>query len=207
MRAVNLLPQDAARSPSRRPSAAVLVGVIGAVLVTFALAVGLLRTSARAGEEQERFDAASAQLDVLGPAPPPPSAVAAGLGDEQQARLQAVSAVLTRRVAWDRVLRNVSLVIPEDVWLTNLAGTAPAAATAQASPTAAPAESSAVPSGLTLTGFTYSHRAVARVLARIALLPDLRNVQLQRSARTELGGRPVVTFTIAADVRSGEEAA
>ncbi len=207
MRAVNLLPADAARGSAKRPSAPVLVLCIGILVVTLALAVGFLRTSSRAGENQRRLDDAQAQLEVLGPAPAPPSAVAAGLGREQQARLQAVSAVLANRVAWDRVLRDVSLVIPDDVWLTNLAGTAPVPAAGQpSSSTTAPAEPNGVPTGLTLTGFTYSHRAVARALARIALLPDLLNVQLQRSARTELGGRTVVTFTIAADVRKRGEA-
>jgi hypothetical protein len=34
-------------------------------------------------------------------------------------------------------------------------------------------------------------------------VPDLTNVQLQSSTRTKLKGRPVVSFSIAAAVRTG----
>ena len=50
------------------------------------------------------------------------------LAAEKGARVGALSAALTSRIAWDRVLRQVSLVLPEDVWLTSLSATAPTAA-------------------------------------------------------------------------------
>ena len=55
--------------------------------------------------------------------------------------------------------------------------------------------------GLTLDGYTYSQPAVARLLTRLAVIPDLVNVQLQQSTATKIGSTPVVHFTIAADVR------
>jgi Tfp pilus assembly protein PilN len=53
----------------------------------------------------------------------------------------------------------------------------------------------------TLDGYTYSHAAVARLLTRLAVVPDLVNVQLQQSTKTKLGTANAVHFTIAADVR------
>jgi hypothetical protein len=74
----------------------------------------------------------------------------------------------------------------------------PAGSTAPAA--AAPG---APPSLVTIEGYTYSHDAVARLLTRLSVIPDLKNVWLQKSLRTELGGRAVVTFTILSDVRPG----
>jgi hypothetical protein len=53
-----------------------------------------------------------------------------------------------------------------------------------------------------MAGYTYSHDAVARLLTRLSVIPDLNNVWLERSLRTKLVGRPVITFTIKADVRA-----
>jgi hypothetical protein len=59
------------------------------------------------------------------------------------------------------------------------------------------------PTLVTIEGYTYSHDAVARLLTRLSVIPDLKNVWLQKSARTELAGRAIVTFTILSDVRPG----
>ena len=89
----------------------------------------------------------------------------------------------------------MSLLQPEDVWLTNLAATAPTTG-APASGTAAPA------SGFTLTGSTYSQNGVARFLSRLSVIPDLANVRLQSSQSAVVGKRELVQFTILADLRA-----
>jgi Tfp pilus assembly protein PilN len=99
------------------------------------------------------------------------------------------------------VLRRFSLVLPEDVWLTSLNLVSPTPATAAAG---APApKPGAPPGGFVMAGRTYSYDAVARFLSRLAVVPDLTNVQLQRSSKTRQAGREVVDFSIAADVRTG----
>ena len=55
--------------------------------------------------------------------------------------------------------------------------------------------------GITMDGYTYSQPAVARLLTRLSVVPDLVNVQLQQSTLSKIGATPVVHFTIAADVR------
>jgi Tfp pilus assembly protein PilN len=113
----------------------------------------------------------------------------------------ALSAALSRRVAWDRVFRELSLVLPDDVWLATISAKAPVPSSTAIPP--APAAAGAAPAAtqFTLDGFTYSHAAVARLLSRLAVVPDLVNVQLQQSTRTEVGAANAVHFTIAADVR------
>ena len=202
MRAVNLLPKDDKRR-SQRPqnlptvvSTAVVVAVIGLV--------GLMYFSAKstaAAAELELQDS-NAELALM----PTPTEIAAKsapqrqLAAERDARVGALSAALTHRIAWDRVLRQISLVLPEDVWLKTFLATSPVPAGSSAPAAGAPGTA---PTLLTIEGYTYSHEAVARLLTRLSVIPDLKNVWLQRSARTELGGRPIVTFTILSDVRPG----
>src|SRR6266545_3901522 len=61
--------------------------------------------------------------------------------------------------------------------------------------------SSTAPSQFTISGRTYSHDAVARLLSRLQVVPDLTNVQLLSSSRSEVAGQEVVDFSIAADIK------
>jgi Tfp pilus assembly protein PilN len=197
VRAVNLLPKDDGRQrASRTQNNPLLVGgVAGTVLVTAVLAAWFLTASTGVADNQKRRDAAQAELAAT-PVPPPTSPGASALELEKSARISALSAALSGRLAWDRVLREVSLVLPDDVWLTNLSAQAPAAA---ASPTAS--------AGFSINGRTYSHDGVARLLARLAVVPHLANVQLQHSSvTTSVTGRKVVEFTINATVKAAGSA-
>jgi hypothetical protein len=55
----------------------------------------------------------------------------------------------------------------------------------------------------TMNGKAFSHEGVARLLSRLALVPDLQGVTLGHSTRTELGGkRGAVDFTVTAGIRA-----
>jgi len=192
VRAVNLLPKDDRRQRSETTNNPLMVGgVAGTVLVTAILAAWFLTASGGVSENQNRRDAAQAELAAT-PAPQPTTPGTSELGLEKSARIGALSAALAGRLAWDRVLRELSLVLPDDVWLTSLSAQAPAAA---ASSTAA--------AGFTINGRTYSHDGVARLLARLSVVPHLSNVTLQHSAlSTSDTGRKVVEFAINASVKA-----
>ena len=64
----------------------------------------------------------------------------------------------------------------------------------------------AMPTALTLEGYTYSQAGVARLLERLQVLPDLKNVQLQSSVKKVIGSQKVVNFTIVSDIRKGRGA-
>jgi hypothetical protein len=59
---------------------------------------------------------------------------------------------------------------------------------------------------LTIAGYTYSQASVARLLERLAVVPDLTDVQLQNSAGATVSGQKVVNFTIVANIRAGKGA-
>jgi Tfp pilus assembly protein PilN len=113
---------------------------------------------------------------------------------ERQQRVAALSSALSARIAWDRVLREVSLVLPEDVWLTQLTGITPEPG------------STGPNAGFHIVGFTYSQAAVARLLARLTVIPELEGVALNSASLSDPDKtqqvRPVVSFDIGANLRT-----
>jgi Tfp pilus assembly protein PilN len=198
MRAVNLLPRDVRTKRTTAEQAPIFVG-LGLLLVVFVvLSVMFLGASASVKDKRNALGDAKAQLATLPPLPKAQTAVEAGLAGEQKSRVSAVTSALSRRVSWDRVLREFATVLPNDVWLTSLTAHAPSSP-ASAAP-AVPTAPGAAPSGFVVNGYTYSQDGVARLLSRLNVLPDLTNVQLQTSSLTKVGLQDVVQFTILADV-------
>ena len=145
--------------------------------------------------------------------------VAPDMSGERSNRVAAFQSALSTRVPVDKVMRELSYVVPADVWLNGLTVTVPT----ETGPTAAPAGQA--PGGastaatVTIKGATYSQASIARFLARLSALSSLENVRLTESARvepqadtsTEPGAkakakkskktqRVVVTFTATADL-------
>jgi Tfp pilus assembly protein PilN len=207
MRAVNLLPKDAnQRGKSiRAEDPAVVVGSALGLVVLIALVAGFLNVHSKVNAEQKKLTAARIELGRLAtqkraeptpykPVKQKPIVPIPAVTSEEQPRLAAISTALSTRIAWDRILREFSLVLPTDVTLTTLSLTTPSPASAGAT-TGAPAGAQ----NLTIDGTTYSHDAVARLLSRLMLIPDLTNVTLSNStANTDSG---LVTFNITAGVK------
>jgi Tfp pilus assembly protein PilN len=196
MRAVNLLPRDAPVKSFAANRGVAFGGVGGAALVTAVLATMVLGAGGAVSEKQAELDSLRAQIAAVPRPVEQDTNDDAQLAVEKGARVGALSLALNGRVAWDRVLRQVSLVLPEDVWLTTLSATAPAAAAAAAE------GGTATGSGFTLVGSTYSQDGVARFLSRLSVVPDLANVRLMSSQSVLVGRRELVQFTVLADVRA-----
>jgi Tfp pilus assembly protein PilN len=113
------------------------------------------------------------------------------LPQQRQDRVGALATVLNQRIAFDRILRKVSQVVPSDVWLQSLTASVPKAAV----PGQPEGES------FSIIGYTYSQEAVARFLARLEVVPDLAAVSLKSSAAAVVAKHNVVQFTISAHVR------
>src|ERR671935_1546708 len=198
MRAVDLLPRDEKAKRTTAEQAPLFVG-LGLLLVVFVLlSVMFLGASASVKDKRNALGDAKAQLALLPPLPKAQTTVEAGLAGEQKARVSAVTAALSRRVSWGRVLREFATVLPSDVWLTSLRAKAPSSPASAAPPT--PTGAGAAPTGFTINGYTYSQDGVARLLSRLSVLPDLHNVQLQTSSLSKVGRQRVVQFVILADV-------
>lgn len=189
MRAVNLLPRDEPTRSFEAKRGVVFLGGGGAALVTVAMAALMIGAGGAVKQERRSLDLIQAEIAAV----PKPVADPMGAQDdgvlaaEKAARISALSTALGDRIAWDGVLRQISQVLPEDVWLSGLSTTGgdPAAG-----------------STLTLNGSTYSQDGVARFLSRISVLPALSNVQLQTSTVDPTAARGIVQFIILAQVKA-----
>jgi Tfp pilus assembly protein PilN len=197
VRAVNLLPREQAQRTIKKESLPVLIGACSGVLVAAVLGAMFMMGSGKIAAQQRKLDDLNRIYQALPPPPAGPSVAQQQLAGEQSARVTALSSALTSRVAWDRVFREFSLVLPDDVWLTNLSAKAPISALTNLST----ASAGGVPSQFTIQGRTFSHDGVARLLSRLQVVPDLTNVQLLSSSLSKVAGQDVVEFSIAADIK------
>jgi len=207
MRAVNLLPRQQVQQKSEGRNPAVLVAAIGGAAVLLALVGGALLATRSVDRQRQALASARAELAAT-PAhhlSPSTQAFRQAVLSQREERSLALASAIGKRVAWDRILRRFALVLPNDVWLTSLTGNVPLDSATPVTPTA-PSALPAAPTALSIEGYTYSQASVARLLARLQVLPDLKNVQLTNSETSQLAGQNVVNFTIVSDIRQGRGA-
>jgi Tfp pilus assembly protein PilN len=195
MRAVNLLPREMQRASSQRPTGPILVGVLALALASLVL----YKMHADADSQIQARQAEIASIDQTTKNPPKWTQSQVNAYQQEGPRITALDSALKTRIPWDNVLRQISLIVPDDVTLQSLTLTAPVAADATVAATTGA-------SGVTITGSSYSQDGVARFLARLEVVPSLKNVQLASStmpaSTTSSTGEStsIVTFTITADV-------
>ncbi len=177
-----------------------------------------MRASAQADERRGDLELAEAALARI-PTPQQQQPVAPDMTAERSNRVAAFQSALSTRVPVDRVMQQLSYVVPEDVWLNGLTVTIPT----ETGPVGAPATSGATTASATVTvkGATYSQTSIARFLGRLSALSSLENVRLTESSRVEPQAeassdpgakkkaapkkqKVVVTFTATADLVQGQ---
>ena len=131
--------------------------------------------------------------------------------------MAALSAALSSRVPFDRLLREISYVLPGGLVAHGLERLRPGKRRCRLPPGAAPSPASTSAEGVTIQGATYSHDAVARVLARLSVSPVAREraargqrarraaAESERGHEDEQGTnrKTFVTFIIAATLHAG----
>jgi Tfp pilus assembly protein PilN len=216
MRAVNLLPADrheAKKGAGAGPNRTTVLAACG--IASVALVGGLVfmvwQSNSSVSSKQKQLAALQAR-------------VAAGSGQLGAAatatdRRATVAGLAGDRLAWDEFLQTLSKVMPEDVWVTSLAGTtAGAAATLAAAQAAAapattttatttttastPLPTTASSDAFTISGLTYSQPSVARVMRRLGFVPWLSDVTLVSSSQTTVGTDTLYAFTLKANLVS-----
>jgi Tfp pilus assembly protein PilN len=219
MRAVNLLPPREAKRSRKRLTVVAQLALVSPFVVGSLLAAGYLLASSKANDNKATLKALQGELAAL-PAPPPEPLVNPELASQRDQRIAALSGVLQGRLGWDRVLREISAVLPGDVWLTTLSAKSPQAPIAAAPATTSTTTSTTTTTSagtppptpppapaagpLSLAGYTYSQEGVARFLSRLAVVPALQDVKLLQSSQATVADQVVVSFSIQANVRPQE---
>ena len=211
MRAVNLLPRQQVEQKRERQNPVALIAGIGGAAVLLALVGGFLLANRSVDRQSQALSNARAILAAT-PAhklSAKTQAFRQTVLSQREERSLALASALGKRVAWDRILSHMALVMPDDVWLTKVSGTVPLQSALPPGTLAAPTGPSALPQAPTaieIDGYTYSQPSVARFLERLQVDADLQNVQLKTSGTTMLGAQKVVSFTIMSDIRKGRGA-
>ena len=213
MRAINLLPREEQRQGLGGARVPLLAAACGAAMVVVFAVVLVVSASGAADGLQADLEAVEAAIAAV-PRGPDQAVSQATLAQERSDRVAALAAALSNRVAFDRLFREISYVLPEDAWLTGVAAAAPVRGAADAAPGSTPQSPSSRVDDVTIQGATYSHESVARVLSRLAATPSLGNVRLvsanstdvqaagDTAAKKKKKSKVVVTFAVAATLRS-----
>ncbi len=126
MRPVNLIPPEE-RSGERRPMrggplAYVIVGALAAAVIgVAALAITgnqIAESKAEIASLEEETAAVEAQAQALD--------AYTQFHALREQRVATITSLADSRFDWERVMRELALILPDDVWLTNLTGTAAA---------------------------------------------------------------------------------
>lgn len=182
MRPVNLIPDEQRRRPSGESSgkgAYALLGVLAALLVMVAIYV---LTSNQVTERRNEAAVAGAEADRL-------EAEAAkrnnytDFAQIAQTRLASVAGVAETRFDWERLMRELALVMPEGTWLQSTEASASGDASAGGQP-ATPSAAGAGPSA-NLVGCTPRPPDVARMMVRLRQLHRVNDVSLNESSREQ----------------------
>jgi Tfp pilus assembly protein PilN len=189
---VNLMPAEIAEAARfRRFQLAMGAAVVGAVVIVGALYVhGKSAVSdAQAQKTQAEQAQTAAQNELRG---------LQGVSDiyKQVADREAMLATaMGDEVDWSTYLSDLSLRIPDHVWLTNLSLTQNGAS--------APAPGVAAPTGIatiTFSGTAFSHDDVATWLDMLAKENGFANAYFSNSTKALIGKKPVVNFASSVDV-------
>jgi Tfp pilus assembly protein PilN len=201
MRAFNLLPREEVRAEREggapSPIPYVLVGLVGVLLFAALAALFLMAgtdvTKKRGQAEDLRAELAAYQASAKQPSVDDKSAA---LAAERLGRTNALGAALIKRLAWDRLLREIALVVPDEVSLSQIQGSSPTVAGVTAN-----ADGSAV-TNLTIIGTTLNEGSVAEFMTRLSVIRELSAVQLKEAGDSPTEENRVV-FTITGTLRSG----
>ena len=197
MKRINLLPSGERDKASRERGLA--YALVGLVVLVVALGAVYLMFNRQVATKQDQVNDLQAQIQQV-------NAQVAELNWAQVLQSQRASMMTTAtqiynsRVDWSNILEELSLVIPDQVVLTNLTAQVPAAmlpSVGVGSSGANPSQSTGA--DVTLVGRADSHVSVASFMTRLGLLPQLTNVQLVSSTENDSGG--FVDYQITANLR------
>ncbi len=202
MRAVNLLPErDRARGPAKVPdgSSRLVLGVLGGLLVVVMVVVFTQNQItdrnaqiAKARQEQQQAEQRAAALGSFGE-----------FSQIKKTRVDSISQLAKSRFDYERLMRELALVLPHDVWVisadaastgapgeTGSSAAAPAPSSGSSAPstppssgTPAPGASAATPS-VKIIGCAKTQPKVAETIVRLRNLHRAEDVELTDSTRT-----------------------
>ena len=195
MRPVNLIPLEERRgekTPLRTgPASYAIVGLLAVALLGVTLMVLTGNQISDRKAEVSKLEAQVAQTQAR-------AKQLSSFGEFaalQKARQDTVSNLATSRFDWERVLRELAIVAPSDVWLTDVTGSASAGSAPSGSTTsgASSATEGILGPSLQIQGCSDGHEAVAQFLAALRDIDGVTRVSVLNSDRQDSSGASTST--------------
>lgn len=186
MKAVNLIPNDQRRAQATgtRPGSAYMV--IGVLVTLLAMVAGYVVTANNATDNTNDAAAAKAEADRL-EAEVAQRGSFTDFAQIKETRLASVGGVAAGRFDWERLMRELSRVMPSGSWLQSADASVTGEVTgAEAAPAAVPGTVVVPQPKANLVGCTPHQSDVARMMVRMRQLHRVSDVELNQSS-TELG--------------------
>jgi Tfp pilus assembly protein PilN len=182
MRPVNLIPSDQRRGDGAPARAGAASYILLAVLLAAVFAVtGVVLTGNDVKEKESELaslEATQAQTQARAEA----LASFASFQGMKDARVETVTSLAQSRFNWQRVMRELSLLLPDTVWLTNVTGTVSPEVTVQKTANLSTRASVTGPA-LALIGCARSQQDVAKLIAAIGDIDGVTRVLVERSEK------------------------
>jgi Tfp pilus assembly protein PilN len=175
VRAVNLIPSDQRRATPNGNASGAAYLVVGVLAVVLAMAVAYVLTSNTVNAHETNAAEAKQEANAL-------EAEAARLGSFtnfaaiKEQRLASVVATAETRFDWERLMRELSLIMPEGSWLRTTSASVVGEESSTANPSA------------TFVGCTRTQSEVATLMVRMRHLHRATDVKLNQSAQETTDG-------------------
>lgn len=190
MRPVNLVPNEQRRGSSGRGGSRAAYAVIGVLAVLVAMVAAYVLTANTVTDRENETVAAAAEADRL----EAEAARKAGFTDFAQiaqTRLQSVAGVAQSRFDWERVMRELSRIMPEGSWLQS-ADASVSGVTDDTAGTSSGTAAAIPQPALTVVGCTRRQTEVAQLMVRMRAMHRVTEVNLNQSTQENLKGPATV---------------
>lgn len=197
MKRINLLPPGERDKASREQG--LVFALLGLVVLVVALGAVYLMLNRQVATKQDQVNDLQAQIQQV-EKQVSELKWAQVLQSQRTSMMTTAQEIYDARVDWSNILEELSLVIPDQVSLNDFSAQVPASMV----PSVGGANANANAAGsseadITLAGRADSHVGVAGFMTRLGLMPQLTNVRLVSSTKSE--DTNYVEFQITANLR------
>jgi Tfp pilus assembly protein PilN len=200
MTQVNLLPAEVKqRQRTRRATGLIVSGAVAVVALLFLLFVMQSARLGKANDELAAQQQANANLQ---------SQIAdlqqyAELKTQVSDKKAVVAEALENEVLWSGALRDVSMVIPSNMWLDSFSGTVTATTGSLPAPGASATPDSGLVGNIQFTGTSLSQPTIAEWLKRLNKVDGWVNPWLSQSTKGTTGNETTFQFSGSVDLSTG----
>ena len=190
MKAVNLIPTEQRRAQASGKQSGSSYVLIGVLVTLLAMVGAYVFTANNVTDRESKAAAAKSEADRL-EAEVKQRGAFTNFADIKKTRLASVMSVAESRFDWERLMRELSRVMPEGSWLQSTDASVDGEVGGETAPSTPGVAVVPTPKA-NLVGCTPDQSDVARLMVRIRQLHRVSDVELNQSS-TELGGESEIS--------------